>query len=84
MKRQDVIVKIRFGFLKFENGVDDVYLLPTIGIGKYHSQHGWGWGWGIGIKFLKLQLAIRFLYPASTVPKQDTNPDKIGRPCEEV
>ena len=55
-------MKIRFGFLKFEKEVDDVYLLPTIGIGKYHSEHGWGWG--VGIKFLKLQLAIRFLYSA--------------------
>jgi len=55
---------IKFGFLKFENEVDDVYLLPTICFGKYHSTNGWGCG--IGIKFLKLSMAIRFLYPASS------------------
>ena len=71
-------MKIRFGFLKFEKEVDDVYLLPTIGIGKYHSEHGWGWG--VGIKFLKLQFAIRFLYPASSSNSdytQNTNKQEV-------
>ena len=44
-------MNILIGFQKHDKEIDDIYLLPTLAISKYHSVKGKGYG--IGIKFLK-------------------------------
>ncbi len=65
---KEIKMKVKIGFLKFEEGEDDIYPLPTLAIG-YHKSLDEGFAIGFGIKFIKLIFSIGFLFPNNRTGK---------------